>query len=397
MTSPSPLRVLLSFPTRLGTTGIGMIAWQQVTGLLNEGAEVTVIAGSVERDLPGAARVVETMALAGRKLPYRAVGLDRATAYHDVRAAWVVRGLGAELDIVHTWPLGATRTMVAARKAGALAVVERPNSHTAYAFEAVAEGAAGSACPWTRRARTPSARTGWTARSASTASRTGCCARRSSWRARSASAASRKERLLLTQYGYDPARFEGKERPTGERPFTVIFCGRGEVRKGLHIALEAWTASPVSERGRFIICGSIDPDYQVKLEPLLAHPSVEQTGHVPDPGEYMRQSDALLLPSVEEGSALVTYEGRAAGCVLLVSDCSGAKCEHGVNALVHTARDVDQLRADMETLAGDREQLERIRTASLATLDELTWAAAGRSLIEAYRTGLARRSGGQLR
>lgn len=397
MTSPSPLRVLLSFPTRLGTTGIGMIAWQQVTGLLNEGAEVTVVAGSVERDLPGAARVVETMALAGRKLPYRAVGLDRATAYHDVRAAWVVRGMAGELDVVHTWPLGATRTMVAARKAGALAVVERPNSHTAYAFEAVAEEC--------RRVGVPVDPTSPHAFSQDRLDREEREYRVADGLLCPSEFVARtfrergfpEERLLLTQYGYDPARFEGKERPAGERPFTVIFCGRGEVRKGLHIALEAWTASPVSERGRFIICGSIDPDYKAKLEPLLAHPSVEQTGHVPDPGEYMRQSDALLLPSVEEGSALVTYEGRAAGCVLLVSDCSGAKCEHGVNALVHTARDVDQLRADMETLAGDREQLERLRTASLATLDELTWAAAGRSLIEAYRTGLARRSGGQLR
>ena len=36
------------------------------------------------------------------------------------------------------------------------------------------------------------------------------------------------------------------------------------------------------------------------------------------------QYSVLVLPSIEEDSALVTYVARASGCVLLVSDAAGA-------------------------------------------------------------------------
>ena len=56
--------------------------------------------------------------------------------------------------------------------------------------------------------------------------------------------------------------------------------GRGEPRKGLHYALRAWIASGAAESGRFVIVGAIDPDYRAVLAPLLAHPSVDERGHV---------------------------------------------------------------------------------------------------------------------
>ena len=43
---------------------------------------------------------------------------------------------------------------------------------------------------------------------------------------------------------------------------------------------------------------------------MLAHPSVQVLGHRTDVPELMRNSDILVLPSIEEGSALVTSEAR---------------------------------------------------------------------------------------
>jgi len=68
----------------------------------------------------------------------------------------------------------------------------------------------------------------------------------------------------------------------------------------------------------------------------------------------MRQSDVLVLPSLEEGSALVTYEARGSGCVLLVSDAAGAVCKHMENALVHPAGDVAELAKHISMLHEDR-------------------------------------------
>ena len=91
----------------------------------------------------------------------------------------------------------------------------------------------------------------------------------------------------------------------------------------------------LAKDGTFLIAGEFLPDYAEKLAPMLAHPSVQVLGHRNDVPELMRKSDILVLPSIEEGSALVTSEARGSGCVLLVSEAAGAICKHMENALVH--------------------------------------------------------------
>ncbi len=84
------------------------------------------------------------------------------------------------------------------------------------------------------------------------------------------------------RYGYDPARFGASGRRDGDRPFTVGFVGRGEPRKGLHIALERLAATPAPAAvGRFVIAGAIDPDYREVLAPLLAHRASSTTATSP--------------------------------------------------------------------------------------------------------------------
>jgi glycosyltransferase involved in cell wall biosynthesis len=90
----------------------------------------------------------------------------------------------------------------------------------------------------------------------------------------------------------------------------------------------------------------------------------------------MRNADVLVLPSIEEGSALVTYEARAAGCVLLVSEAAGAKLQDGRQGFVHRVGNVSQLAGQLQALVSDRELLQRMRSASVADVDGITWSAA---------------------
>jgi glycosyltransferase involved in cell wall biosynthesis len=134
-----------------------------------------------------------------------------------------------------------------------------------------------------------------------------------------------------------------------------------------------------------MVCGEFVPGYRERLEPMLSHPSVKVMGHRTDLPDLMRQSDLFVLSSVEEGSALVTYEARGSGCVLLVSDASGAVCEHMRNGLVHPSRDVSVLTEHIRSLDSDRRLLEKLRMESTSDLNRLTWTEAGRRLAEVYR------------
>ena len=103
----------------------------------------------------------------------------------------------------------------------------------------------------------------------------------------------------------------------------------------------------------------------------------------------MRSSDILVLPGVEEGSALVTSDARRCGCVLLVSEASGAICKQMENAMVHEKGDVRAFIQHMSLLNEDRALLERMRESSRSTAHEITWGAAGQKLLQIYRDTLA--------
>ena len=160
--------------------------------------------------------------------------------------------------------------------------------------------------------------------------------------------------------------------------------GSGDPRKGLHYALEAWLRSGAADNGTFYICGELLPDYQRLLADKLRHPSIRLIGFTSDVAGILRQCDVLILSSIEEGSALVTYEARACGCVLLVSDCTGARCRHHVRRLVHPAGDVQTLTEQLRMLVRQPQRLARLRDRSLASLGELTWSHAARNLRGIY-------------
>lgn len=385
-----PLRILYSFPDTLGAPGIGTTAWNQARTLAALGHEVDVWCTALAREVLGARRVVTTLTVAGRRIPHRALGRARAYRWHDLRVARAVRSAD-RVDVIHVWPRATLRTAGAAHAAGAVSVREAPNAHTAYAYERVAAElerlglpqAAGHSHTTDEGALALEEREYEAVDLVAVPSEFV----RRTFVERGVPAA----KLGLHQFGFDAARFPPPEgaRPAGEG-LRALFVGSAEPRKGLHYALEAWIASGAADRGTFTICGGFYPGYEQLLHDLLAHPSVKVEGFVADVAALMRTSDLLVLPTVEEGSALVTYEAQASGCVPVVSDAAGARCTHLEDGLVHETGDVATLTEHLRLLDGDRELLERLREATLARREALTWEQGARELESLYRELLAR-------
>jgi glycosyltransferase involved in cell wall biosynthesis len=323
-------------------------------------------------------------------MPYRVIGSMRAFLIHDYILSRRLERLVGLIDIVHLWPLGALRTLQVASRLGIPTVLERPNAHTRFAYEIVRkecerlgvdlphdhehaynetvlrreeaeyELASQLLCPSDFVARTFTDR-GFPA-----------------------------GRLARHQYGFDAATYHpGASARPAKAGLDALFIGGCAPRKGLHFALEAWLSSPASETGTFRIAGTFVPGYAERLAPMLSHPSVEVLGHRGDGADLMRDSDILMLPSIEEGSALVTSEARGSGCVLLVSEAAGAVCRHMHDALVHAVSDVNALREHLSLLHRDRGLLDRLRAESLRDVHNITWDSAGVRLLEVYRQAIA--------
>lgn len=382
------MRILYSFPHPIGDPGIGTTAMQEVLGLLARGHDVTVMATSANKQSPKPPKLISTMGFGGVRVPHRILGMDRAMAYHDSRVARHLGRRRGAYDIVHCWPGATLSTARVAAKIGTPALREVPNTHTENAYDVV-----GQLCrdlgielpPGSSHRHNP-------ARLARESAEYDQAFRllvpsdsvAETFRARGFP----EEKLLRHRYGFDPTVF----KPPAERapgPLQALFLGAVGPRKGLHVALQAWVRSKASATGRFAIYGRMEAAYRAVIEPYLGAPGVEMHEFTSDVSGALQASDVLLLPSFEEGSALVTYEAQGCGVIPLVSTATGAMCIDGVTGLVHPTGDVDALVAHLDGLSDDSGRRERMRSAILDRRDSLTWAAAAERLEACYESARA--------
>src|SRR5215831_16933280 len=131
------IRVLYSFPHKLGADRICNTAWQLVNSLVKAGADVLVFPGVLHRPLPEGTLVQPTLARGRYRIPYRLLGRMGALSIHDRIVSRRLEKLRSHVDIVHTWPVGALATLKTAARLGIPTVLERPNAYTKFAYEVV--------------------------------------------------------------------------------------------------------------------------------------------------------------------------------------------------------------------------------------------------------------------
>ena len=384
------VRVLYSFPHKLGADRICYTAWQQVDGLASAGADITVFPGVLHKPLPDSVKVHSTLSWGKLRIPYKMIGSFRACELHDNIVSRRLEKMVGQIDIIHTWPLAALQTLKTAKKLGIPTVIERPNAHTRYAYEVV-----NKECKRLGITLPPdheyAYKHDWLAKEEEEydiAERILCP---SGFVVKTfLDQGVSREKLIRHIYGYDEKRFYPTNRLTDpSRGITMLFVGVCAVRKGLHFALEAWLKSPAHRNGSFLIAGEFLPSYAEKLSQMLSHPSVHVLGHRNDVPELMRNSDILVLPSIEEGFGLVCTEAMGSGCVPLVSEACTDLCQHMINALVHRIGDVEALQKHITMLYEDRTLLERLQNEAIKKAPEISWGSAGIKLHEVYKNILS--------
>jgi glycosyltransferase involved in cell wall biosynthesis len=381
-----PIRVLYSYPHKIGADRICYLAWQIVSNLALTDADLLVFPGAIHKPLPSNVRVRPTLALGRLRLPYKIIGTLRAAAIHDYIVSRRIEALRDHIDIIHVWPLGALRTLRVAKKLGIPTVLERPNAHTAYAYEVVQKECdrVGINLPTDHEHAFKADVLQREEEEYGLADRILCP---SNFVANTfLDKGFSKDRIAFYKYGFDEEKCYPSTRKMDKKSgLTTLFAGGCAPRKGLHFALEAWLNSKAHQDGQFLIVGDFVPGYAEKLSSALSHPSVQVLGYRNDLPDVMRKSDVLILPSVEEGSALVIWDAIGCGCVPVVSNSTGAHCTHMENALVHEAGDVETLTEHINLLNEDRELLEKLRSNSLGRAHEMTWSKSGTSLLNMYK------------
>lgn len=381
------LKIVYSFPWEIGAPGIGYTAWQHVNEMIKLGADITLMTGRVAKPFEKApSRCIQTMTLWRKKVPAKLFGgFDGAAAYHDYRVARHLDKHHQHVDVLHAWPLAAKQSLLRANRHKIMSFIERPNTHTEFAYRSVKQAYEQiNLAQKTQSSHTFNKKRLKREEEEYHLANYLLCPSQFVMRT-FVERDFPPEKLLRHKYGYDPKRIP-TNTATPQDPFKMVFIGNDGVRKGLHIILNAWQKSKASEVGQFHIFGKIDKTFCRHFSELMALPSVTFHGFSEELGTYLNAAHCFALSSFEEGSALVTYEARAAGCVLLVSNSTGALVKHNHNALVHQPGDVDTLTKHIDILFEDRNKFEQLRKTSLEEIDQLTWQSSARLLANIYRS-----------
>ena len=160
-------------------------------------------------------------------------------------------------------------------------------------------------------------------------------------------------RCRIVPYGVDSS-FYPTARTCHPGPLRVLIVGAVGLRKGSPYVLAA--ARHLQRRAKFRMVGEmpVSPRAKVQLRSL-----VELIGPVPrsEMLEHFQWADVLLLPSLCEGSATVSYEALACGLCIIATPNAGTVVRDGVDGFIIPARDADAIVQSLQTLIDDRERL----------------------------------------
>jgi glycosyltransferase involved in cell wall biosynthesis len=111
------------------------------------------------------------------------------------------------------------------------------------------------------------------------------------------------------------------------------------------------------------------------------------TGHVSDPWPYFCIANLFVLPSHTEGSPLVLFEAMAAGLPIIATAVGGVPevVQHGRDALLVPAVDVESLTGALSTLAGDAARAAALGGAAHESLRRFSPEAYAARLFDIYR------------
>jgi glycosyltransferase involved in cell wall biosynthesis len=115
--------------------------------------------------------------------------------------------------------------------------------------------------------------------------------------------------------------------PVGEG-FAYVFAGEFGVRKGCADIVRAMARAAREDPGiRLLVAGRVKDDFRPWLEREGLPENVELLGFVQDMDALYARADALLFPSLEEGSPKVSYEAAAHGLPRVVTQVGGGRIE----------------------------------------------------------------------
>lgn len=177
-----------------------------------------------------------------------------------------------------------------------------------------------------------------------------------------------------------------KKNALNGRPLRALFAGTLCLRKGIQYVAECAKQ----------MAGSVE--FSAVGPSILSESAMKEVGrHIKIVGSvprsemklYWEWADVLILPSLCEGSATVTYEALSAGVPVICTNETGSVVKDGVDGFIVEARDVDCMVKRLEQLMSEKDLLSEMSAAALSRREQLSVESYAHRLMESIsRDGL---------
>ena len=182
-----------------------------------------------------------------------------------------------------------------------------------------------------------------------------------------------RTKIAHIPFGADPDVFSPEPNASTSGRFVLLDVASINYRKGTRYLLQAWRelALPNAE---LVLAGAPD---ETGIRMLREYEGAyRHLGHVPwfSLPDLFRSASAFVLPSLAEGSALVTYMAMASELPVVVTDDAGSVATNGREGWVVPSRDVDALKTKILHLYEHRDEAAAMGAAGRRLIEEhYTW------------------------
>jgi starch synthase len=198
--------------------------------------------------------------------------------------------------------------------------------------------------------------------------------------------------LHVCPYGVDPGVF--RPQPRRDNAFRALFVGAQSIQKGIGYLFDA--VRPLVRSGGLDLwlVGSVTSDGRSILErnsDLFVHHGVQPRSRL---SWFYSQASVLIVPSVQEGLALVQAQAMACGVPVIATYNTGAEdlFTDGVEGFIVPARDPEAIRERLQFLMDNPGRRAEMGAAALRRVQTLGgWARYGEICRDVYRDVLAGR------
>lgn len=197
-------------------------------------------------------------------------------------------------------------------------------------------------------------------------------------------------RVRVLPYGVNLGRFHPSGTPDPKH-FDVIFVGGMSVRKGVPDLVKAFMDfRHPGKRLSFIGSPSAELIEDLRARGLWSD-DFRVLGHIPQERlkDVMSRAHVMVLPSIEEGLALVQAQAMACGCPIIATTNTGAQdlFEDGVQGHILPIRRPDLITERLQALADQPEVRDAMGQRALARVQQAGgWKQYGEAAIGLYRS-----------